>query len=73
MAIMIYHHRTLVSTAGIDQVSGKWKYAATVSWSDSGSVTRFHFITTSPESFDRFEDAEKAGLEAAKSWVEHER
>jgi hypothetical protein len=28
---------------------------------------------TSPELFDRFEDAEKAGLEAAKSWVEQER
>ena len=34
MAIMIYQHRTLVSTAGYDQVSGKWKYAATVSWSE---------------------------------------
>ena len=73
MAIMIHHRRTLVSTAGFDQPSGKWKYAATVSWSDTGSITRFHFVTTSPELFDRFEDAEKAGLEAAKSWVEHER
>ena len=73
MAIMIYHHRTLVSTAGYDQGSGKWKYAATVSWSDSGSITRFHFVTTSPVLFDGFEDAEKAGLVAAKSWVEQER
>lgn len=47
MAIMIYHHRTLVSTAGFDQLSGKWKYAATVSWSEIGSVTRFHFVATS--------------------------
>ena len=73
MAIMIYNQRTLVSTAGFDQVSGKWKYAATVSWSEGGGITRFHFVTTSPELFDRFEDAEKAGLEAAKSWVEQER
>jgi hypothetical protein len=48
MAIMIYQHRTLVSTAGYDQVSGKWKYAATVSWSEIGSITRFHFVATSP-------------------------
>ena len=73
MAIMIYHHRTLVSTAGYDQGSGKWKYAATVSWSEVGSITRFHFVATSPELFDGFEEAEKAGLQAAKSWVEHER
>ena len=39
IAIMIYHQRTLVSTAGYDQVSGKWKYAATVSWSESGSAS----------------------------------
>ena len=38
-----------------------------MSWSEIGSVTRFHFVATSPESFDRFEDAEKAGLQAAKS------
>ena len=73
MEIMIYHQRTLVSTASYDQLSGKWKYAATVSWSESGSVTRFHFVTTSPELFDLFEDAEKAGVEAGKSWVEQER
>jgi hypothetical protein len=73
MAIMIYQHRTLVSTAGYDQVSGKWKYAATTSWSEIGGITRFHFVATSPELFNGFEDAEKAGLEAAKSWVEHER
>jgi hypothetical protein len=61
MAIMIYHKRTLVSTAGYDQLTGKWKYAARVSWSEIGGVTRFHFVTTSPELFDRFGDAEKAG------------
>ena len=73
MAIMIFQHRTLVSTAGYDQVSGKWKYAATISWSEIGGITRFHFVATSPELFNGFEDAEKAGLEAAKSWVEQER
>jgi hypothetical protein len=41
MAIMIYQHRTLVSTAGYDQVSGRWKYAATIGWSEFGSITRF--------------------------------
>jgi hypothetical protein len=73
MAIMIYHHNMVVSTACFEQVSGKWKYAATVSWSESGCVTRSHFVTTSSELFDRFEDAEKAGIEAAKNWVEQGR
>jgi hypothetical protein len=73
MAIMIYQHRTLISTAGYDQVSGKWKYAATVSWSEIGSITRFHFVATSPDLFDCLEEAEKAGLQAAKSWGEHDR
>jgi hypothetical protein len=70
MAIMIYHQRTLVSTAGYNEVIGKWKYTATVSWSEDGGVTRFHFVATSPELFDCFEDAEKAGLEAARSWID---
>ncbi len=73
MAMMIYHDRTVGSTAGYDQISGKWQYAATVSWNECGSVTRFHFVTTSPTLFNHFEDAEKAGLQAAKSWVEQER
>jgi hypothetical protein len=38
---MIYQHRTLVSTVGYDQVSRKWKYAATVSW------TRFEALLDS--------------------------
>ena len=61
MAIMIYQRRTLVSTAGYDEVSGKLKYAATVSWSEIGSITRFHFVATSPKLFNGFEEAEKAG------------
>jgi hypothetical protein len=71
MAIMIYHQRTLVSTAGNDQVSGKWKYARYLErgWRRYSLLFCHDFARV----FDDFEDAEKAGLQAAKSWVEHER
>jgi hypothetical protein len=69
MAHTIYHHHRIVSSPVYDDDSGRWKYAVAISW--SGSVTRhMHSIKDCRELFSRFEDAENAGLEAAKNWVE---
>jgi hypothetical protein len=72
MAYVIYRDHTIVSSAVYDQVSGKWKLTACITWYDSATPPprRFHVITTSPELFSRFEDAEAAGLESAKNWVD---
>jgi hypothetical protein len=71
MASVIYQGHTIVSSAVYDQVSGKWKLTACITWDESGSLTpRLHLITTSPELFSRFEDAETAGMESAKNWVD---
>jgi hypothetical protein len=71
MAYLIYHDHTIVSSAVYDEVSGKWKLTAKVSWKEDGSFPhRLHFVKSSPEPFSRFEDAERAGMEAAKNWVD---
>jgi hypothetical protein len=71
MALVIYHHHTIVSTPVCDDNTGMWKFAAAVSSGQSGSgPQRLHFITASPQLFIRFEDAEQAGLEAAKNQVD---
>jgi hypothetical protein len=71
MAYLIYQDHTIVSSAVYDEVSGKWKLTAKVTWKENGSPTRrLHFVKSSPEPFSRFEDAEKAGTEAAKNWVD---
>jgi hypothetical protein len=71
MAYVIYQDHTIVSSAVYDQVSGKWKVTARIMWDESGSLApRLHLITTSPELFSRFEEAETAGMESAKNWVD---
>jgi hypothetical protein len=70
MALLIYHHHTVVSTPIYDNATGRWKFTVSITWPQTRSVTRgLHFLTT-PELFVRFEDAENTGIEAAKNWVE---
>ena len=51
-------------------LGGKWKSAASISSQKNGSTSRqLHIVRSSPERFSRFEDAETAGIECAKSWI----
>jgi hypothetical protein len=71
MALLIYHHHTIVSTPIYDDETGKWKCVASISWAQSKGLPRqMHSIQDCFEPFSRYEDAENAGLEAAKNWVE---
>jgi hypothetical protein len=71
MTYFVYRDHTIVSSAVYDVGSGKWKLAASVSSQESGSTSRrLHIVRNSPELFSQFEDAEKAGMEAAKNWVD---
>jgi hypothetical protein len=70
VAYLLYQDHTIVSSAVYDDVSGKWKLTACVSWQGTDNKDRFHFLRNSPELFSRSEDAEKAGLEAGKYWIE---
>jgi hypothetical protein len=71
MANLIYHDHTIVSSAVYDEITGRWKFTAYVSWLEGASPTRrLHFIRNMPERFSRFEDAEMAGIESAKNWVD---
>ena len=71
MANLLYHDHTIVSSAVYDEITGRWKLTAYVSWLGGEGPTRLlHFIRNMPERFSRFEDAELAGMEAAKNWVD---
>ncbi len=71
MADLLYYDHTIVSSAVFDEVTGKWKSTAYVSWAVDGTPPRqLHFIRNMPERFSRLEDAEMAGMESAKSWVD---
>lgn len=71
MANLVYRDHTIVSSAVFDAVSGRWKLTAYVSWAvDATPSRRLHFIRNMEERFARFEDAEMAGIETAKSWVD---
>lgn len=71
MAHTIYHHHTIVSSPIYDDDSGRWKRYVFVSWAQSGRQPRqVHVITDCLELFSRFEDAENAGVETAKNWVD---
>ena len=70
MASEFYRDHTIVCSAVYDDVSGKWKMAAFVSWQESGSAKRTQIFRHSPELFSRFEDAEKAAMENAKNGID---
>ena len=59
-----------MSSAFYDEASGQWKLDARVSWQGSGT-DRVQFLKNSPEIFFRFEDAEEAGVEYSKNWVDN--
>jgi hypothetical protein len=69
MAHLVYQNHTIISAAVYDDVTGKWRLTASISWPE-GPSRRLHFITDRPERFSRIEDAEKAAIEAAKNWVD---
>jgi hypothetical protein len=71
MAYLNYRGHAIVSTAVYDTLGGKWKSAASISSQKNGSTSRqLHIVRSSPERFSRFEDAETAGIECAKSWID---
>ena len=59
-----------MSSAVYDDVSGKWKLTACVSWQGTDNEDRSTFSRNSPELFSRSQDAENAGLETGKRWLE---
>ena len=70
MTYVIYQDHTIVSSAIYDQVSGRWMFDAYITCDENGSLPQLYLIPTSPELFSRFEDAEAAGMESAKNWVD---
>ena len=72
MAYVTYQGHTIVSSAVLrSTLAEKWTLAASVSSQESGRPTRrLHIVRHSPELFSRFEDAERAGMEAAKNCVD---
>ena len=71
MAVITYHHYCIVSTPVYDDNTGRWKLSASVSWPDCDNARGVRFLTTAPELFLRFEDAEHSGLDAGKNWVDN--
>ena len=69
MAYILYREHTIVSSGSYDDVSGKWKITACVSWQANGGGDHFQFLRNLPETFLRFEDAETAGIEYSKDWL----
>ena len=70
MAYVVYQDHTIVSSAIYDQVSGKWMFDTYFTCDENGRLPQLYLIPTLPELFSRFEDAEAAGMESAKNWVD---
>ena len=68
MAYVLYRDHTIVSSALYDDVSGEWKLNACVSWQASGD--RIQFLKNPLLKFARFEEAEIAGIEYSKTWID---
>ena len=68
MAYVLYRDHTIISTAVYEVETGRWKLTACISWQASGD--HFFFLRDCSERFSRVEEAEMAGLEHSKSWVD---
>ena len=69
MAYVVYREHIIISTARYDNLSGQWKSNACIIWQGNGTE-QTKFLDNSPEIFSRFEDAEEAGVEHSKDWVD---
>jgi hypothetical protein len=69
VAYILYRDHTIVSSAVYDDVSGKWKLHACVSWQAKGD--QIQFLKNSLETFAHFEEAEVAGIEYSKNWIDN--
>jgi hypothetical protein len=69
MPYLIHQDHIIIAAAVYDDITGKWRLTASISWMEGGRH-RLHVITDTPERFYRVEDAESAAMEAAKGWVE---
>ena len=58
-----------MSSAVYDDVNGGWKLNACVSWQAKGD--QIHFLKNSLETFAHSEQAEMAGIEYSKSWIDN--
>jgi hypothetical protein len=71
MTHLVYQNHTILSAAVYDEITGNWRFTAYVGWLEGeGRTHRFHFITDMPPRFACVEDAELAGMEIAKNWVD---
>jgi hypothetical protein len=71
MADLIYHDHTIVSTGVYDEISRMWRLSSYVSWLEGAHPTRrYHFIRNTPDRFFSAQNAEMAGMERAKHWVD---
>jgi hypothetical protein len=70
VAYILYLEHTIVTSGSYDDVSGKWKISACVSWQGDGGSDHFQFFRNPPDTFSRFQDAEVAGIEYSKNWVD---
>ena len=70
MSNVLYREHTIVSSAVHDDVGGNWKMTAYVSWAEDEGSRGLHFFRNNAERFSRSEDAEMAGMERAKNWVD---
>lgn len=68
MAYILYRNHTIVSSADYDDVTGNWKLTACISWQSSGD--RLQFLKNSPGIFSCPADADMAGIEYSKKWVD---
>ena len=68
VAYVLYRDHTIISTAVYDVETGKWKLTACISWQASGD--HIYFLRDCPERFSRVEEAELAGLEHSKTWID---
>ena len=68
MAYIVYRDHTVVSSAVYGGVSGGWELNACVSGQASGD--RIQFLKNPLLTFDRFEEAEIAGIEYSKTWID---
>jgi hypothetical protein len=69
VAYIVYRDHTIVSSAVYDDVSGNWRLNACVSWQEKGD--QIQFLKDSLQTFARFEEAEVAGIEYSKSWIDN--
>jgi hypothetical protein len=71
MNYLSYRDHTIVSSAAMDELTGRYYAVASISWTKSDGTPGVHIINNSSDTCENSDEACNRAVELAKAWIDH--